>query len=244
MGYSRPSLMVDYIIWVLCIGEPFMPRIARVVIPGLPHHIIQRGNRRQVVFFRTTDKRLYLRILARQGGKAGISFWAYCLMDNHVHFVAVPSKEHSLAKGIGGTHREYTRIINFREGWKGYLWQGRFLSYPLSENYLYAAMRYIERNPVRAKIVERAEDYPWSSARAHVFGHKDCLISDNSFTRNIGNWAEYLEREVPSEIEIFKKHLRTGRPLGDKAFIRKIEQMTGRELQKKKPGPKLSDVSL
>jgi putative transposase len=215
-----------------------MSRLARVVIPGLPHHIIQRGNRRQVVFFQITDKRLYLRILARRAFQAGISFLAYCLMDNHVHFVAIPSKECSLARGMGDTHKEYTRIINFREGWKGYLWQG-----PLDESYLYAAVKYIERNPVRARIVERAEDYPWSSARAHIFGHKDCLISDSSFAKNIGNWAEYLKEEVPSEIEIFKKHLKTGRPLGNKEFIRKIEQLTGRELQKKKPGPKLSDVS-
>ena len=216
-----------------------MSRLARVVIPGLPHHIIQRGNRRQNVFFQTTDKRLYIRILAKHSLRAGIAIWAYCLMNNHVHFIAVPSKECSLAKGIGDTHREYTRIINFREGWKGYLWQGRFLSYPLDEKHLYSAMRYIERNPVRAGIVEKAEDYAWSSARAHIYGYNDHLVSGNFDKVGFVNWADYLKEEIASDIEAFNNHLKTGRPLGDMEFVKKVERLTGREIQKKKPGPKI-----
>src|SRR3990172_7668648 len=133
-----------------------MVRIARIVIPGLPHHVIQRGNRRQPVFFRTSDFEAYLRILKEQSAKFGISFWAYCLMANHVHLIAIPDSEESFAHGIAETHRRYTRMVNFRENWRGYLWQGRFSSYPLDETYLYAAVRYVERNPVRAGIVTKA----------------------------------------------------------------------------------------
>jgi putative transposase len=109
-----------------------MPRIARVVVPGLPHHITQRGNRRQTAFFSEDDKALYIEILSIQSKKAGVRVWAYCLMNNHVHFVAVPEYQTSFAEGFGNTHKKYSRTVNFREGWRGYLWQGRFFSVPLS----------------------------------------------------------------------------------------------------------------
>ena len=119
-----------------------MARIARIVIPGVPHHIIQRGNRRQDVFFCDEDRKRYLAILLEESGKAGLTYWAYCLMNNHVHLIAVPKDEKGLAKGIGETHRKYTKYINTREKWRGYLWQGRFMSCPLDEKHLYAAVRY------------------------------------------------------------------------------------------------------
>jgi len=127
-----------------------MPRIARVVAVGEPHHVIQRGNRRQIVFFHDGDKQAYLKILKLHSRLFEFQVWAYCLMDNHVHLIIVPEKEDSLVKGIGEIHKLYTRMVNFREGWRGYLWQGRFKSVPLGEHYLYAAVRYVERNPVRA----------------------------------------------------------------------------------------------
>ena len=102
-----------------------MVRIARIVIPEYPHHIIQRGNRSQDVFFNDQDKKFYINLLHKHAIEAGITFWAYCLMDNHVHLIAVPKKEDSLARGIGRVHRKYTRMINLRKGWKGYLWQGQ-----------------------------------------------------------------------------------------------------------------------
>jgi putative transposase len=114
-----------------------VPRIARVVIPGLPHHVIQRGNRRHLVFFSDEDKSLYLKILKTQAENKGIQFWAYCLMANHVHFIAVPIFPDSLSRDIGEIHRRYTSLINIRENWKGYLWQGRFLSYPRDDAYLF-----------------------------------------------------------------------------------------------------------
>ena len=136
-----------------------MARIARVVAPNMPHHVVQRGNRKQKVFFSDDDKVAYLKILKEQSQKFRVLIWAYCLMDNHVHFVAVPQGEEGLANTFGQAHRHYTRLVNFREGWRGYLWQGRFSSYVLDENYLYGAVRYIENNPVRAGLVSKAEGF-------------------------------------------------------------------------------------
>ena len=158
-----------------------MPRIARVVIPECPHHVIQRGNRRLRAFLTEEDRRLYCRLIGQEALKHGVIFWAYCLMDNHVHLVAVPRTTSSLSKAIGEAHRKYTNAINIRENWRGYLWQGRFLSYPLDEGHLYSVVRYVESNPVRAGIVQRAEEYLWSSARAHVLGTQDCLLSKDGF---------------------------------------------------------------
>jgi len=216
-----------------------MARITRVVIPGCPHHVINRGNRRQIVFFSQGDKKFFYDLLMRECSKAGISIWAYCLMDNHFHLIAVPDTEDALAKGIGETDRRYSLFINMRNDWKGHLWQERFDSYPMGEEYLYSAVRYVEQNPVRAEIVKKAEDYYWSSARAHVFGDEDELLSENSLLSEIPDWAEYLREEtVESDKELFRSHARTWRPLGDDAFIDKLEKITGRSLKKKKPGPK------
>lgn len=191
-----------------------MPRGPRNVIPEFPHHVIQRGNRRQPVFFYDQDREKYLELLAKHGKRKKLEFWAYCLMNNHVHMIVVPSDEKGLAAGLGEAHKEYTRLINAREEWKGYLWQGRFLSYPMDEAYLCAAVRYVELNPVRAGIVEKAADYRWSSARAHISGEKDILISNNDFMKDFGNWEGYLG-QGDSEIEkkLFKMHLFNGKPL-------------------------------
>ena len=216
-----------------------MARMARVVIPNIPHHIIQRGNRSQKVFFSNQDKEFYLNLLHKHAKEARLSFWAYCLMDNHVHLIAVPEREDSLAKGVGDTHKYYTRMVNFRENWRGYLWQGRFSSFPLDEKYLYAAIRYIERNPVRAGLVKRAEDYEFSSAKAHVFKKKDMLLSDNFVIEEIKDWKVFLSGEdKEQDIKLFKKHARIGRPLGQEGFIEELEKMTGRILKPQKPGRK------
>ncbi len=215
-----------------------MARIARIVVPGFPHHVIQRGNRRQLVFFSDEDRRTYLNLLTENARKEGITLWAYCLMDNHVHFVAVPREESSLAKGFGLTHRKYSRHINFREDWRGYLWQGRFQSFPLNIQYLYAAIRYVERNPIRASIVRKPEEYAWSSARAHIKKVSDPLISDFFLTSEINDWAGFLsEEDNEKQNETFRLHSRTGRPLGDDAFLEKLEKMTGMVLKKQRPGP-------
>jgi len=219
-----------------------MPRIARIVVPGRLHHIVQRGVRRMTVFFRDEDYDLYARLLRKFSLLHGLEIAAYNWMQNHVHIVAVPARKESLALGIGDTHKTYTKLINRREGWKGYLWQGRFFSCPLEGEYLWDAIKYVERNPVRAGIVSRAEDYPWSSARAHVFGADDDLLAPRYRELGAGwpiSWREFLAIEPDAEKEKeMVSHFHTGRPLGSDAFIEELERQTGRELNKRRPGPR------
>ena len=141
-----------------------MARIARVVVPDHPHHITQRGSRRQQTFFARQDYQLYIDILSHYAIQSGVKIWAYCLMPNHVHLVLVPGKEDGLWAVVGEVHRSYTRYINFRENWRGHLWQERFYSFPMDEPHALATVRYVERNPVAAGLCRRAQDWPWSSA--------------------------------------------------------------------------------
>jgi len=147
-----------------------MARIARVAVPDWPHHVTQRGNRRMQTFFGEADYRAYLSLVSEWCSRHGVAIWAYCLMPNHVHLIAVPAAAEGLARALGEAHRRYTRQVNFREKWRGYLWQGRFGSVAMDEPHLLAAARYVETNPVRARLVASAEDWPWSSAAAHVSG--------------------------------------------------------------------------
>ncbi len=215
-----------------------MARLARVVVPGLPHHVVQRGVRRMDVFFSDADRREYLRQLAEQGQRFGVSYLAWCLMTNHVHLIAIPAEESSLARGFGEAHRRYTRYINFREGWRGYLFQGRFHSFPLEGSYLLAAVRYVLRNPVRAGIARRPWDYQWSSAKWFVGETgNDPLAVPSDMLADITDRRSFLLREEDSLSE-FRKHARTGRPLGGDSFLAHLEQLTGRLLRPRKPGPK------
>jgi putative transposase len=216
-----------------------MARFARVVVPGCPHHLIQRGNRRQLVFFSDEDRAFYLTLLRREAEKHGIVIWAFCLMDNHVHLVAVPENKDSFARGFGEAQRRYTLVINTREGWKGFLWQGRYISYPLDGRHAFAAVRYVERNPVRAGIVAVADNYEWSSARAHVRKEPHPLLSSFPFERAIPNWSDYLgQGDNPKDIEKFVQHAQTGRPLGGEEFVKRLEILTGRVLAPKRKGRK------
>ena len=216
-----------------------MARIARVVVPGLPHHITQRGNRRMKTFFSEADYRMYLASMDEWCLKHQVEIWAYCLMPNHVHLIATPTTAEGLGLAIGEAHRRYTRFINEQKGWKGHLWQGRFASYPLDEAHLLAAARYIELNPVRARLVKHPWDYPWSSCQAHLGKRKDVLVKPNPLTRLAAGWQELLASAPgEEEQERFRQHERTGRPLGDDHFLGLIEKCTGRQLQRKKPGPK------
>ncbi|MDP8225022.1 MAG: transposase [Candidatus Lernaella stagnicola] len=154
-----------------------MARIARIVAVEHPHHVIQRGNRRQSTFFCDEDYESYLDLMAGWCTKHAVEIWGYCLMSNHVDLIAVPTRtEESLRLAIGEGHRRYTRRIKFREGWRGHLWQERFHSYPMDEYPLLAAARYVKQNPVRAGMLEKAGDYPWSSAAAHLAGRDDRLV--------------------------------------------------------------------
>ena len=216
-----------------------MARTARIVIAGLPHHVIKRGNRRQKVFFNDDDRIEYLRLLKAEADTSEIKVWAYCLMDNHVHLIVVPAKADSLARSIGLIHKRYTRKINFREKWRGYLWQGRFNSFVLDEKYLYTAVRYVERNPVRAKKVQKAEDYRWSSAYSRVAKGENGLLSSFLLTELIKDWSSYVNvAQRQEEIRGIRRHSGTGRPLGTKEFIQSWSEKLGIELETKKPGRK------
>src|SRR3989304_580413 len=159
-----------------------MGRIARVVVPGCAHHVTQRGVRSMDVFFGDADREEYLRLLAEQGKRFHLRFLSYCLMSNHVHLVGVPKEPDSLSRGIGEAHRLYTRRVNFREGVRGYLLQGRFYSCPLDEAHGIPAVRYVQRDPARAGLAEEPWEYRWSSAAFHVgLVSEDPLVADGSW---------------------------------------------------------------
>jgi putative transposase len=147
-----------------------MGRLPRIVLPGVPHHVTQRGNRRERVFFEDGDYALYLDLLSDAAAQARVAIWAYCLMPNHVHIVAVPSDEDGLRRTFRYVHRHYTGYINARLRVTGHLWQGRFSSVAMDEAHLVCALRYVALNPVRAKLAKRAEDWQWSSTGAHLKG--------------------------------------------------------------------------
>lgn len=216
-----------------------MARIARVIAPGIPHHITQRGNRRMPTFFSDADYRTYLDLMGEWCRKCGVAVWAYCLMPNHVHLIAVPEHEDSLHRAIGEAHRRYSRMINFREDWRGHLWQGRFSSCPMDETYLLAAARYVEMNPVRAGLVESAAQWPWSSAGAHLAAADDGLVTVEPLLGMTGDWKLFLNGGAETILtDDIRKHERTGRPLGAEIFVERLEATLGRTLKPRKPGPK------
>jgi putative transposase len=163
-------------------------------------------------------------------------------MPNHVHLVIVPETAEGLAGGVGEADRRYTRRVNFREGWRGYLWQGRFSSVVMDETHLMAAARYVEANPVRARLAARAQDWRWSSAAAHVSGKADVLAEGAWLAERtagwVCSWGEYLKQDDGLDVAgALRRHERTGRPLGELPFVKKIGRLLGRDLVPKKPGP-------
>ncbi len=214
-----------------------MARLARVVIPGVPHHVTQRGNRRLGVFFEDSDYEAYLALLRAWCAKAGTEIWAYCLMPNHVHLILTPSNPDGLRAALGETHRRYTQRINKREDWRGYLWQGRFHSFPMDDRHLVACARYVAQNPVRAGLVERAEDWRWSSARAHLAERDDDAVRVAPLLERIPDWTAFLgANEADAMLETLRQHGRTGRPLGAAAWLETLEVTTGRRLRPALPG--------
>ncbi len=216
-----------------------MARMPRLVVPGYPHHVTQRGNRRMKTFFGDRDYKYYLELFSDTKEEAGIEVWAYCLMPNHVHFVVVPRFENSLSRLFRSVHRHYSRAINFRENWKGHLWQERFHSFVMDERYLLATVRYVELNPVKAKLCRSPEDWLWSSAKAHIQGIDDNIVNVQPMLDRVSRWRDYLVLEQEqADLMGISPHNRTGRPAGSNELIEKLEQVTGRYLKKKKPGPK------
>jgi putative transposase len=207
--------------------------MARVVVRGIAHHITERGNRREDVFFSRADRTRFLDLLREYSAKAGLEVLGYCLMSNHLHLVAVPEYENSLARVLKPVNLRYAHYINRRKGWCGRVWQERFYSCPMDQSHCLAAVRYVERNPVRARLVTRAEEYPWSSAAGHSGRRVDPLLSDRrGLLAGIDDWSTWLRATEDRELlERLRLHTRTGRPLGTDVFIRRIESATRRRLR-------------
>ncbi len=218
-----------------------MARIARAVAPGIPHYVTQHGNRGQQTFFKDEDYQSYLELMSEWCMKIQVETWAYCLMPNYL--IVVPETKDGLNLAIGEAHRRYTRRINFREGWRGHLWQGRFSSFIMEERYLLACTRYVELNPVRAGLVKKPEDWPWSSTGPHVKGKDGILVKTKPLQEIVNKpWKKFLDFDVQEqEIGLLRKHERTGRPLGVDSFIEKMELLLDRKLKPQKPGPKKKD---
>jgi len=217
-----------------------MARIARYVVPELPHLVTQRGNRRERVFFYDDDYRLYRDLLREACDKAGVSVWAYCLMPNHVHLILTPTTADGLARALGKAHRRYSAFVNARLRVTGHLFQSRFGSLVMGEDHLMTAARYVAQNPVRARLVERAQDWPWSSVRAHLEGRSDGLVDVTPLIdRAAGRFADLLDGEPEAEkLAALRAAEGTGRPLGSDAFLDRVTALTGRTARPGRPGRK------
>lgn len=213
-----------------------MPRIARVVAVGYPHHITQRGNYSQTVFLDDGDKERYLSWINEYSDKYRVSLLADCLMPNHVHFIGIPEREDSLAKTFNAAHMRYAQYFNKKTKTKGHLWQGRFYSCILDENHLIVAARYIERNPVRAGLVDKPWEWQWSSASLHIGESSKQTSRLKDLFNNIGisqeQWKFFIDvQDDKQEAERIKKFTLTGRPMGSKQFIKELEEKFGKRLQ-------------
>ena len=210
-----------------------MARLARSIIPGYPHDVIQRGNYDQAIFEVEADYRRYIEWLREYTERYNIDIWAYCLMPNHVHFVCVPNAENALSRAFNTLHMRYAQYFNGKRAARGHLWRGRFMSCALDDKSVHEEVRFIENNPVRIGITARAEDYPWSSARSHVTGEPDGVLRNGCpLMGSVPDWRIYLteigQEEVLGRV---RKRLKTGRPAGDTAFLRRLEEIVGRRLE-------------
>jgi len=217
-----------------------MPRIARVVAEGVPHHITQRGNGRQTVFDDAQDHHVYLKLLREYTREHGVHIWAWCLMSNHVHLLAVPDTSDSLSRALGRIHSDYARYRNDRAASCGHLWQARYYSCPTDGPAVWRVMAYIERNPIRARLVEIAEEFRWSSARAHTTDREDGFVQMAAWRPcyTAARWRETLRLGVDDEI--LRERLRSRRarvtPLGSEEFLEEIERNTRRALRPRQVG--------
>ena len=217
-----------------------MARFPRVVVVDVPHHVTQRGNARQVILATDTDRLTYMALLREYAQLYGLSLLGYCLMSNHVHLIAVPHSEAALSHSLRQAHGRYAAYWNGRQSSSGHVWQGRFYSCPLDEKHLWQALRYVELNPVRAGIVEKAEGWPWSSAAAHCgFANPHSILEMTCWSQRWSacEWRSFLaEAESPIEIAALRQFTHTGRPLGTREFVSALEASILRPLAARKRG--------
>ena len=215
-------------------------RVGRIVVPGFPHHVTKRGNRRADLFETHRDREAHLRFLRHYADRRGLSVWAYCLMTNHIHWVVLPQREESLGQALRDAHTVYAIYFNSRTEVSGHVWQGRFFSSPLDETRLWAAVPYVERKPVRAGLVERAQEYPWSSATAHCGLCSSHPVLSDAFPPAgvIGYWAAWLHEAFDQDraTERIRRQTHTGRPCGSPKFLDQVEHLLGRVVCRKKGG--------
>ncbi len=211
-----------------------------MVLPGIPHHVTQRGNRRERTFFEDGDYALYLDLLADAAGRHGVEIWSYCLMPNHVHIIAVPRDTDGLSQTFRHVHRHYTGYVNTRLRVTGHLWQGRFSSVAMDEQHLCAALRYVALNPVRARLVARAEDWRWSSVGAHYSGDDDCVVRVAPALERVGDFKVFLGEDFDEAFTYaaLRKAETIGRPVGSKEWLEDMAARTGRPLLPGRRGPK------
>jgi putative transposase len=218
-----------------------MARLARVLAVDTPYHVTQRGNARRAVFETDSDRLVYMSLLQECARLYRLNILGYCLMRNHVHLIVLPLRLDSMPRVLRCAHGRYAAYLNARRAASGHVWQGRYYSCPMDENHLWTALRYIERNPLRAQIADEAESYLWSSARVHCNeGYADGLV-DLEMWRNrwsAEEWREFLASAsgVEEEAEHIRQYTHNGRPLGSAGFVRQLEQRTGRLLTARKGG--------
>lgn len=216
-----------------------MARLARTVFPGLPHHVTQRGNGRAQTFFGDDDYALYRDLLAASCRAAGVEVWSWVLMPNHVHLILVPADEDGIRRALAPVHRRYAGAIHARLRRTGHFWQGRFGAVAMDEVHLAAAVRYVALNPVRARLVQNAADWRWSSVHAHPSGRDDGLTSISPIRERFEDFAAFIAAEDESgALDRIRRAESIGRPLGDERFIAALEAETGRTLKPGKRGPK------
>jgi putative transposase len=216
-----------------------MARLARIVVPGCPHHVTARGNRREPIFFEDGDQDIYCDILAEQMRKASVAVWSYCLMPNHVHLILCPENEVGLALALGAAHRRWANFVNARSRWRGHLFDGRFASVAMDEAHLIAAVRYVAMNPVRARLVERAVDWRWSSVGAHLAGVDDGLVTVAPVLERVESFAALIEGEAENPaFAAIRAAETTGRPLGAADFVADLERILRRPIARRAAGRK------
>ncbi len=205
-------------------------------MPGWPHHVTQRGNHRQTVFYNERDREVYLETLAKYKHMHRVAIIGYSLMTNHVHEVPIPEFKTSLARAIGRTHNDYSRWLNVQCNQTGHLWQARFYSCPVEFASLADLLAYVELNPVRAGLVERPEDWKWSSARAHNTGVDETGLLDMEWWRNHftpETWSAFLLQKRSDEVTFhrIRTATHTGRPIAGEEGLQRIEEFLGRPMR-------------